>query len=81
MANLPFTGNLREFSGLLYAISTKIPLGHEHISKMLPENPKIKKIYRGNLLSVYIYTKKLFFTFYNIFSRNLKSSLHLIPIT
>ena len=36
-------------------------------SKMLPENPKIKKIYRGNLLSVYIYTKKLFFTFYNIF--------------
>jgi len=59
----------------------KIPLGYEHISKMLPENPKIKKIYRGNLLSVYIYTKKLFFTFYNIFSQNLKSSLHLIPIT
>ena len=59
----------------------KIPIGHELISKMLPENPKIKKIYRGKLLSVYIYTKKLFFTFYNIFSRNLKSSLHLIPIT
>ena len=46
----------------------KIPIGYELISKMLPENPKIKKIYRGNLLSVYIYTKKLFFTFYNIFS-------------
>ena len=59
----------------------KIPIGHELISKMLPENPKIKKIYRGNLLSVYIYTKNLFFTSYNIFSRNLKSSLHLIPIT
>ena len=24
MANLPFTGNLREFSGLLYAISTNL---------------------------------------------------------
>ena len=31
--------------------------------KMLQENMKIKKIYWGNLLLVYIYTKKI--TFYN----------------
>ena len=36
-------------------------------SDLLQENAKIKKIYRGVLLLVYIYTKNLFFLVNNIF--------------
>ena len=39
---------------------------------MLQENAKIKKIYRGTLTSVYIYTKKLFSIINNIFYLNLR---------
>ena len=35
----------------------EIPLGYEIMMQMLLENAKIKIIYRGTLILVYIYTK------------------------
>ena len=40
-----------------FEIPAEIPFAHELVMKMLQENVKIKKIYWGNLLLVYIYTK------------------------
>ena len=40
-----------------FEIPAEIPFAHELLMKMLQENMKIKKIYWGNLLLVYIYTK------------------------
>ena len=44
----------------------KIPLGHELISKMLPENPKIKKSTEGTYFQ-YISTLKNYFSRFTIF--------------
>ena len=52
-------------------IPAKIPFAHELLMKMLQENMKIKKIYWGNLLLVYIYTKNLTSLKYKIFLQKL----------
>ena len=48
--------------------------------QLLQENVKIKKIYRGVLLFVYIYTKNLFIIINNTFHQNLKHSSLFTPI-
>ena len=40
--------------------------------KMLPENVRIKKIYRGTLLLVYSYSKNLISLINKIFQQNFK---------
>ena len=42
---------------VIFEIPAEIPFAHELLMKILQENMKIKKIYWGNLLLVYIYTK------------------------
>ena len=54
-----------------FEIPAEIPFAHELLMKMLQENVKIKKIYWGNLLLVYIYTKNLTSLKYKIFLQNL----------
>ena len=46
-------------------------IAHELLMKMLQENAKIKIIYRGNLLLVYIYTKNSNSLIHNISHQNL----------
>ena len=55
-------------------------MAHEVMMQMLQENTKIKKIYRGTLLLVYIYTKNLFSQITNIFHQNLKCLSLITPI-
>ena len=45
----------------------KIPLGHELISKMLPENPKIKKKSTEGTYFQYISALKNYFSHFTIF--------------
>ena len=54
-----------------FEIPAEIPFAHELLMKMLQENVKIKKIYWGNLLLVYIYTKNLTSLKYKIFLQKL----------
>ena len=42
-----------------FELQEEISFAHEFLMKMLPENARIKKIYRGTLLLVYNYTKNL----------------------
>ena len=58
---------LQKRTQVWFALQAKISVAHEVMVQMLPENTKIKKIYRGTLTSVYIYTKKLFSKITNIF--------------
>ena len=54
-----------------FEIPAEIPFAHELLMKMLQENMKIKKIYWGNLLLVYIYTEKSISTIKKIFLQKL----------
>ena len=58
---------LQKRTQVWFELQAKIPVAHEVMMQMLQENAKIKKIYRGTLTSVYIYTKKLFSKINNIF--------------
>ena len=58
---------LQKRTQVWFELQAKIPVAHEVMMHMLQENAKIKKIYRGTLTSVYIYTKKLFSKINNIF--------------
>ena len=55
-----------------FELLAEIPVAHELFMKMLPENAKIKKIYRGTLLLVYINTKNSNSLLNKIFHQNLR---------
>ena len=63
-----------------FELPEEIPPALELLMKMLPENAKIKKIYRGTLLLVYIYSKNLISLINKIFQQNFKWPSVLTPI-
>ena len=63
-----------------FELQEEISLIHEYLMKMLPKNVRIKKIFRGTLPLVYIYSQNLFSLINKIFQQNFKWQSVLTPI-
>ena len=63
---------LQKRTQVWFELPSEIPLAHGHLMKMLSENLIIKKIYWGNLLLAYLYTKNSTSLIPKIFHQNLR---------